>query len=100
MIPDFSILKEFGLAIFLILFIVGLFTYLLKTIVKQWTDQSTLFTTVIQNHLVHSTQAMNDTCKILTEIKSDMVKYGEDASEAHRRERSEHDDILREIKIR
>jgi len=36
MIPDFSLLKEFGLAIFLIVFIVSLFTYLLKTINFRW----------------------------------------------------------------
>lgn len=96
MIPDINILREYGLAIFLVLVIVGLFTYLLKTIIKQWTLQSVTFTTIIQNHLTHSTQAMNDTCKILTEMKGKL----DTAEEAHRRERTEHEDILREVKAK
>ena len=96
--PDPGIIKEYGLTIFLVVFLVGLFTYLLKTIIKQWTDQSALFTTVIQNHLSHSTQAMNDTCKILTEMKIEVTKGFDDSNEAHRKERTEHDEILREIK--
>jgi len=94
MLPDFNILREYGLAIFLVLVIVGLFTYLLKTIIKQWTEQSLTFTSIIQNHLTHSTQAMNDTCKILTDMKGQL----NNAEEAHRRERTEHEDILREVK--
>lgn len=96
MIPDINILQEYGLAIFLVLVIVGLFTYLLKTIIKQWTQQSVAFTSIIQNHLTHSAQAMNDTCKILTEMKGKL----DTAEEAHRRERIEHEDILREVKAK
>lgn len=96
MIPDISILREYGLAIFLVIVIVGLFTYLLKTIIRQWTQQSETFTLIIQNHLTHSTQAMNDTCKILTDMKGQL----NNAEEAHRRERTEHEDILREIKTK
>ena len=96
MIPDPSILKEYGLAIFLVVFLIGVFVYLLRTIIKQWTEQSITFTNIIQNHLTHSTQAMNDTCKILTDMKGQL----NNAEEAHRRERTEHDEILREIKAK
>jgi hypothetical protein len=96
MIPDLSILKEYGLAIFLVIFIIGVFVYLLRIIIKQWTQQSITFTTIIQNHLTHSTQAMNDTCKILTDMKGQLNI----AEEAHRHERDEHADILREIKAK
>lgn len=98
MIPDPAIVKEYGLAIFLVVTIVGLFTYLLKTIIKQWTDQSTSFTAIIQNHLAHSTQAMNDTCKILTDMKKQITNGISDSKEAHREEHDEHDEILKEIK--
>jgi ABC-type multidrug transport system fused ATPase/permease subunit len=96
MIPDPTILKEYGLAIFLVVFLIGVFVYLLRTIIKQWTNQSITFTTVIQNHLTHNTQAMNDTCRILTDMKAQLGN----AEEAHRRARNEHEDILREIKLK
>lgn len=96
MLPEINILREYGLAIFLVLVIVGLFTYLLKTIIKQWTNQSTTFTSVISNHLTQNAQAMNDTCRILTDMKSQL----NNAEEAHRRERIEHEDLLREIKTK
>lgn len=98
MLPDLSILKNYGLAIFLVIFIAGVFIYLLKTIVSQWTQQTKDFTNVIQNHLMHSTQALNDTCKILTGMQKEIENGFEDTKEAHRKEREEHDDILREIK--
>lgn len=100
MIPDFSILREFGLVTFLILFIIFIFVYLFKTVIKQWTDQSAVFATVIQNHLSHSTQAMNDTCKVLTDLKNEVGSGFKDNVLDHKKIQQINDDILREIKLK
>lgn len=64
----------------------------------QWTQQSASFTNIIQNHLTHNTQVMNETSKALTSLNEELKNNMKDIHEAHRRERTEHDDILREIK--
>jgi len=67
-----ELMREFGAAGATLVVVMGLFAWLLRTVVAGLQGQIARFTTLVENHLAHNTAALVDLAAAVRELSEEM----------------------------